>query len=280
MYLVRQKYLKIREKVDRTSDKQSRLNTEKINLQTQKSHLQLQLDTIEDKVIHYYENEDTIKENKVLDGKITEEKDTLVVTNNKLQSTEESFNIVFGKTKVYENKRDGINKTIDTVKDLENKYESYDYYLDAVNRDGVPYELTMKMIPMIEGEVNNILSQIVDFSILFELDGKNINTKIVYDDKNYWSLELSSGMEKFIASIAIRVALINISNLPRPDFLVIDEGFGVLDQDNLNSLSMLFDYLKTQFRFILIISHIEVLRDVVDNLVEIKKEGEYSHVQH
>ena len=138
----------------------------------------------------------------------------------------------------------------------------------------------MKMIPMIEGEVNNILSQIVDFSILFELDGKNINTKIVYDDKNYWSLELSSGMEKFIASIAIRVALINISNLPRPDFLVIDEGFGVLDQDNLNSLSMLFDYLKTQFRFILIISHIEVLRDVVDNLVEIKKEGEYSHVQH
>ena len=48
-----------------------------------------------------------------------------------------------------------------------NIFKSYDYYLDAVNRDGVPYELTMKMIPMIEGEVNNILSQIVDFSILF-----------------------------------------------------------------------------------------------------------------
>ena len=85
-------------------------------------------------------------------------------------------------------------------------------------------------------------------------------------------------MERFISSIAIRVALINVSNLPRPNLLVIDEGFGTLDADNLNSLSMLFQYLKTQFKFILIISHIEALRDVVDKLVEIKKDGQYSSI--
>ena len=115
---IKDKFDIIVDKVERTSDKQSRLNTEKINLQTQKSHYQLQLDTIEDKVIHYYENEDTIKENKSLDGKVTEERDILSVTNNKLQSTEESFNIVFGKTKVFENKQQSINKTINTVKEL------------------------------------------------------------------------------------------------------------------------------------------------------------------
>ena len=131
-----------------------------------------------------------------------------------------------------------------------------------------------------ENEVNTVLDHMMaGFQLGIISEDKNINLYIRYDDQE-WPLNLSSGMEKFVSSIAIRVALINISNLPRPDFLAIDEGFGTLDQDNLNSLSMLFDYLKTQFRFILIISHIEVLRDVVDNLVEIRKEGAYSHVQH
>ena len=52
--------------------------------------------------------------------------------------------------------------------------------------------------------------------------------------KAHGHLELTSGMEKFISSLAIRVALINVSNLPRPNFLAIDEGFGTLDSENLN----------------------------------------------
>ena len=117
--------------------------------------------------------------------------------------------------------------------------------MDAVKRDGVPYELISKALPMIEGEVNNILSQIVDFQIIFEMDGKNINNYLVYDDDNVWPLELSSGMERFISSLAIRVGLINVSNLPCSNFLAIDEGFGTMDSDNINSVYQLFQYLKS-----------------------------------
>ena len=157
------------------------------------------------------------------------------------------------------------------VEDLEEKYEAYQYYLDAVKRDGVPYDLITKALPTIEGEVNNILSQLVDFQMLFEMDGKNINNYIVYDDDNVWPLELSSGMERFISSLAIRVALINVSNLPRSNFLAIDEGWGTMDSDNLNSVAQLFQYLKSQFQFTFVVSHIETMRDFVDTLLEIKK---------
>ena len=58
----------------------------------------------------------------------------------------------------------------------------------------------------------------VDFNILLEMDGKNINTYLTYDDDNIFSLELSSGMERFISSFFIRVGLINVCNLPRPNF--------------------------------------------------------------
>jgi DNA repair exonuclease SbcCD ATPase subunit len=111
-----------------------------------------------------------------------------------------------------------------------------------------------------------------------ELDGKNINANIVYGTDK-WSLEMSSGMERFISGLAIRVALINVSNLPRPNFLVIDEGFGTLDSENLTSLYMLFSYLKTQFDFVMMISHIDSMRDVVDTLMDIKKENKFSKVK-
>ena len=136
-----------------------------------------------------------------------------------------------------------------------------------------------KALPAIENEVNNILSQLVDFTMTFDMDGKNINNYIVYDTDNTWPLDLSSGMERFISSLAIRVGLINVSNLPRGNFLAIDEGFGTMDSENINSVENLFQYLKTQFQFTLIVSHIDSMRDAVDTLLEIKKENGYSSVK-
>ena len=130
-------------------------------------------------------------------------------------------------------------------------------------------------IPIVEDEVNDILNRIVEFNILFNLDGKNINTYITYGDDKVWPLELTSGMEKFISSIAIRTALINISNLSRPNFLAIDEGLGNLDSENLNSMFML---LKSQFEFLMVISHLDSVRDVVDSLIDIKKDSGFSKV--
>ena len=108
---------------------------------------------------------------------------------------------------------------------------------------------------------------------------KVIDTHIVYDDASVWPLELSSGMERFISSLAIRVGLMNVSNLPRSNFLAIDEGWGTMDSENLNSVSQLFQYLKSQFQFSLVVSHIESMRDFVDTLLEIKKVSGLSSVR-
>jgi hypothetical protein len=89
---------------------------------------------------------------------------------------------------------------------MERKYEGYEYYLKCVKRDGIPYELISDVLPKLEVEINNILQPIVDFQILLNTDGKNINSYIAYGDEEFWPLELTSGMEKFISSVAIRTA--------------------------------------------------------------------------
>ena len=236
-----------------------------------------QLKFNEEKIKKYYSQEKDIVFNTEIENKIDNVEKELKETNFRLDKINNEVNTVYAEIKVLDTKRKNILDNIDKVADLEDKYEAYQYYLDAVKRDGVPYDLITKALPTIEDEVNNILSQLVDFSMTFEMDGKNINNYIVYDD-NIWPLELSSGMEKFISSLAIRVGLINVSSLPRSNFLAIDEGFGTMDSDNLNSIYNLFQYLKSQFQFTLIVSHIDSMRDTVDTLLEVKKENGFSNI--
>jgi len=237
-----------------------------------------QLNFNEEKIQKYYEQEKDIVYNSNIEKEIKTTENELSDTNYKLDKVNREINSVYAEIKVLDTKRKNILDNIDKVADLEKKYEAYEYYLDAVKRDGVPYELITKALPTIEGEVNNILSQLVDFQMVFEMDGKNINNYIVYDNDNVWPLELSSGMERFISSLAIRVGLINVSNLPRSNFLAIDEGWGTMDSDNLNSVYNLFQYLKSQFQFTLIVSHIDSMRDAVDTLLEVKKEKGFSNI--
>ena len=253
-------------------------NSNEVILEEKRKNVLHQITSIEEKVVKYYEQEQDIMFNQQIESEIKKVEGDLEELNHQLDSVTDSINNIFGEIKVVDTKRKTIMDNIKKVEELEDKYEAYQYYLDAVKRDGVPYELITKALPTIEGEVNNILSQLVDFSMTFEMDGKNINNYIVYDDDNIWPLELSSGMEKFISSLAIRVGLINVSSLPRSNFLAIDEGFGTMDSDNLNSIYNLFQYLKSQFQFTLIVSHIDSMRDTVDTLLEVKKENGFSNI--
>ncbi len=229
-------------------------------------------------ISNYYKQEEDILFNKELEGDINELRGDMDNLSSLIDNISNDINIVHGDVKVQENNKNNILSTIKEVEELEIKYKAYEFYLNAVKRDGVPYELISKAIPTVEGAVNEILSQIVDFSVMLEMDGKNINCYIVYDDDKIWPLELTSGMEKFISSLAIRVGLINVCNIPSTNFLAIDEGFGNMDSENLNSVYNLFQYLKSQFQFTMVVSHIEGMRDAVDTLLELKKEEGYSKI--
>jgi DNA repair exonuclease SbcCD ATPase subunit len=259
---------------------QSTIETEQAQLNGLTTKIELtkhQLETVVVNIRKYYENEEIIKRNKQIEILVNgmqrtkkEIEDEIVATNKKISSVNGSISSIVAFV-------EEIKRKMNEVKDLEEKNRLYTYYLDSVKRDGIPYELISKALPVIENEINNILGQVVDFGIVMDVDGKSINAKIVYDDQE-WPLEMCSGMEKFVSGLAIRVALINICNLPRPNFLVIDEGFGTLDSDNLSSLFMMMQYLKTQFDFIWMISHLDAMRDIVDGLIEIKKENGYSKI--
>ena len=244
-----------------------------------KQNIENQIESVNSEIKRYKEQENNIKYNEKVKDKITTKELELSDIDKKISELNDDITEVHSDIKVNDNEMKNINKKIKEISELEKQNQAYHYYLDAVRRDSIPYELLEKAIPTIEGEVNNILSQLVDFQMALEMDGKNINSNIVYDDVNQWPLELSSGMERFISSLAMRVGLINVSNLPRSNFLAIDEGWGTMDSDNINSVYNLFQYLKTQFQFALIVSHVDSMRDAVDTLLEITKDSDFSKIK-
>ena len=240
-------------------------------LNEREENIQNQINSIVSEMDRYVAQEKDVVFNQSIDLKIQDLKSEQYLLDDKLDDTKLASTNVFGNIQVLKNKEQQINENINKVEQLEGDYLAYQYLLNAIQRDGVPYDLISKSLPTVEGAVNDILAQVVDFSVVFSMNGKDIDTHIVYDDDRVWSLELSSGMERFISSLAIRIGLMNVSNLPQSNFLAIDEGWGTMDSDNLNSVAQLFQYLKSQFQFTFVVSHIETMRDFVDTLLEIKK---------
>lgn len=226
---------------------------------------------------YYFQQKNAIEHNEIVESNIDNLNYTLTKVEEDIRKINSELSDLNIKIKLYENDLASKEQNMSYIKSLESNLIAYKYYVLSVSRDGIPYELISKTIPHIEKEVNSILSQIAEFSVSIETDGKNVITNIVYEDKK-WPLEMSSGFEKFASSLAIRVALINVSNLPRPDFIAIDEGFGCADADNLSSMSSLFSILKDHFKFILIISHLDSMKDMVDNILEIKKVNGFSKI--
>jgi DNA repair exonuclease SbcCD ATPase subunit len=267
---------------------------EKINLKNSIEKLELQLQILESDIQTkeseletnaerqelFKKNESAIIFNETINNKIDSKKKLILETTELIKNITNKIKSNHGEIEVAKTKKKTALEQLDTYKQLETEYKAYEYYLQSVKRDGVPYELIKKALPKIETEINNVLNQVVDFNMVLNTDGKNINGYIIYDEDNFWPLELTSGMERFISSLAIRVALINVSALPRPNFIAIDEGWGSLDREHISAVTNLFEYFRTKFDFSIIISHVESMRDMVDNLIEVNKINNFSQIQH
>ena len=164
---------------------------------------------------------------------------------------------------------------------VKSRWETYSTFAQAVDKKGIPLTILSLQLPQINAELQKILQGVVNFDLMLEADpdSNNMDIYIDYGDSRR-IIECGSGMEKMISSLALRVALINVCNAPRSDILIIDEGFGALDDKSIEACSRLLTSLKKYFANILIISHVDAVKDVVDNVLDIRKKGQDSSVRY
>ena len=90
------------------------------------------------------------------------------------------------------------------------------------------------------------------------------------------SADLCSGFQRFILNIALRRAFLRAAVRPMPMFMIIDEGFGCLDDVNMARVCEYLPELARELSFMLIISHIDSLNTMITTpiIIDINKRGE------
>ena len=177
-------------------------------------------------------------------------------------------------TRTIEESRENIGK----IKVVERDYIAYDIFVQATHPNGISYEVIKSMLPVINGEIQKILSSIVDFKVFFADEGSKLEIYLQHPKYDPRPLSMGSGAEKTIASMAVRLALVSVSSLPKSQVFILDEPATALDAEHMEGFTRLLQMIKSQFKTVLLITHLESLKDVVDTMIEIDKVDGYAQV--
>jgi DNA repair exonuclease SbcCD ATPase subunit/DNA repair exonuclease SbcCD nuclease subunit len=161
---------------------------------------------------------------------------------------------------------------------LEDEFATADLFLRCMHPNGISYDIIKKRLPLINTEISKILTNIVDFEIFFENDESKLDILIKHPKHDPRPIEMGSGAEKTIAAMAIRLALLNVSTLPKGDIFILDEPGTALDAENMEGFIRILEMIKSQFRTVILISHLDSLKDIVDQEIAIEKENNRAYV--
>jgi len=156
----------------------------------------------------------------------------------------------------------------------------------AFGKDGVPALLIEQALPQIEEKANELLDRLSDgqMSIRFVTQTEYKDKKRddlretldiqISDSAGIRAYEMYSGGEAFRVNFAIRLALSEIlaqRKGARLQTLVIDEGFGSQDTLGRQRLVEAINLVKDDFAKILVITHLDELKDAFPTRIEVEK---------
>jgi exonuclease SbcC len=161
----------------------------------------------------------------------------------------------------------------------------------AFGKNGIPAMMIEAAIPELEATANRLLSRMSDGRMSLAIstqrekasgEGTIETLEIqIADELGTRSYELYSGGEAFRINFAVRVALSQL--LARRAgahlrTLFIDEGFGTQDEDGRNKLVEAITAIQEDFELILVITHMDDLRDSFPVHVVVEKTSGGSRV--
>jgi len=158
----------------------------------------------------------------------------------------------------------------------------------AFGKGGIQALLIEMALPEIEVEANRLLGRMTDNRMHAKFETQRETKKgdvvetldiTISDELGTRNYEMFSGGEAFRIDFAIRIALSRLlarrAGAPLPT-LIIDEGFGTQDSTGIEKLKEAINSIQDDFERILVITHIEELRDAFPTRIDVVKTGEGS----
>jgi DNA repair exonuclease SbcCD ATPase subunit/DNA repair exonuclease SbcCD nuclease subunit len=272
---------KFNELLDIKKDLESRIPTDELvveNLNSKKLIAEHQLKELKEKESFYLDNKEVIED---LEGVISEkrnkEKDLEIYTG-ELEVCERELLSLYKLHGFSEHQIENLESEKTKCENLKSDYEAHDLYMRCMHPNGIAYNIIKKSLPTINSEISKILANVVGFQVFFETDDKRLDIYIQQPDRDPSPLEMASGAEKTVAAMAIRLAFTNISSLPKSQLFVLDEPGTALDAERMEGFVRILEITTSTFKTVILISHLDNLKDAADSIITIEKKDGYANV--
>jgi len=245
--------------------------------QRERDRIQTVIQQNQQLLVEYNQNKEEMIRHKRLCRQETETLDTIGFYREKMTVCEKDLLNLHQLQGSNKQKLEQIAAQQEELVELRVKYSALDLYQRAMGSNGVSLDVIRRKLPLINEQIASILTNIVSFEIFLENEDKKLNIMIKHSNHNPRQIETASGAERVVASIAIRLALMNVSTLPRPNIVIFDEP-SWLDEDNIVGFTQIMDLIKSHFDIVILISHLESMKDAADEQIEIYKRNGYAHI--
>ncbi len=177
-------------------------------------------------------------------------------------------------------------------KDIASEVSVYEELGVAFGKNGIQAMIIESALPEIEEEANKLLNRLTDgvMKVKFQTqrekksDGELKETLdiLISDQEGEKNYEMFSGGEAFRINFAVRVALSKLLARragAKLKVLVIDEGFGTQDASGRSHLVEAINSVTDDFEMVLVITHIQDIKDLFPIKIEITKDRDGSHIE-
>jgi len=281
------------EKVIEHLNKYEELMGKRSKLSSEITQTKLQIETNKNEYNNLLKNIDNLKEKQELYGKNKEAienkggfikkqkkiKQDLQAKEDKLQVCENEMLELYKSHGSAEQKLEHLKEQQQELVDLREEYAAYDLFMRCMHSGGISYDIIKKKLPIINEEIAKVLATVVNFEVFLDDDGKRLNMFIKHPKYDPRPLAMGSGAEKTIAAMAIRLALLSVSSLPKSDIFILDEPGTALDEENMEGFVRILELIKSYFKTVLLVSHLDSLKDCVDMQISIEEREGYAHVE-
>lgn len=239
----------------------------------------------EEKIVRSQEKIKTYEENREAIENLQALKKTLSMkrreADSKKQEIEEQKSVVLDLVKKNGSLESTLNSLLEKQEEVErmrDEFLAYDLFMQCMHSNGISSDIVRNQLPLINEEIAKILTNVVDFDIYVESEDKRLEIFIRHPKFDPRPIEMGSGAEKTIAAMAIRLALLSVSSMPKADIIILDEPGTALDEDNMQGFVTILDIIKNYFKTVVLISHLDSLKDCVDQQIVIDKNDGYAKV--
>jgi exonuclease SbcC len=182
-------------------------------------------------------------------------------------------------------------ETVKLISQASKEEKIYKELAQAFGKKGIQALLIEIALPEIEAEANNLLGRMTDNRMHVTIEtqretkkGETVETldiKIA-DELGTRNYEMFSGGEAFRINFAVRIALSKLlarrAGAPLPT-LIIDEGFATQDVVGIEKIKEAINSIQDDFEKILVITHMEEMRDAFPNRIDVIKTVDGSTIE-